>query len=47
MTATIDSGIEEQGEKALEVLMDFLIYQQRPERKHLYTEIKILLKECL
>ncbi len=47
VTATIDSGIEEQGEKALEVLMDFLIYQQRPERKHLYTEIKILLKECL
>lgn len=47
VTATLDSGIEEQGREALEVLMDDLIYARRPLRKHLYSEIKILLKESL
>ena len=47
VTATLDSDIEEQGKKALEVLLDYLIYDRRPVRKHLYSEIKILLKESL
>lgn len=47
VTATLDSDIEEQGRKSLEVLMDYLIYDRRPVRKHLYSEIKILLKESL
>lgn len=47
VTATLDSKIEEQGSKAVEVLMDYLIYDRRPPRKHLYSEIQILLKESL
>lgn len=47
VTATLDSEIEAQGRKSLEVLMDYLIYGKRPVRKHLYSEIKILLKESL
>lgn len=45
MTATLDSEIEAQGRKAISVLMDKLIYNKKPPRKHLYSEIKILLKE--
>lgn len=47
VTATLDSDIEKQGRKALEVLLDDLIYDRKPERRHLYSEIKILLKESL
>lgn len=47
VTATLDSDIEEQGKKALEVLLDDLIYDRKPEKKHLYSEIKILLRESL
>lgn len=47
VTATIDSEIEEQGKKAIEVLLDNLIYDRKPVRRHLYSEIKILLKESL
>ena len=47
VTATIDSEIEEQGRKALEVLMEYLIYGRKPEKRHLYSEIKILLRESL
>ena len=47
VTATLDSDIEEQGKKALEVLMDYLIYDRMPVRKHLYSEIKIMLKESI
>ena len=47
VTATLDSDLEEQGRKSLEVLMDYLIYDRKPVRKHLYSEIKILLKESL
>ncbi len=47
VTATIDSEIEEQGRKALEVLMEYLIYGKKPEKRHLYSEIKILLRESL
>lgn len=47
VTATLDSEIEQQGKKALEFLMDYLIYDKKPIKKHLYSEIKILLKESL
>ena len=47
ITATLDSEIEEQGKQAVEVLMDYLVYGKKPERKHLYSEIRILLKESL
>lgn len=47
ITATLDSEIEEQGKQAVEVLMDYLVYGKKPERKHLHSEIRILLKESL
>lgn len=47
ITATLDSEIESQGKKAVEVMMDYLIYQKRPERKQLYSNTQILLKESL
>lgn len=47
VTVTLDSDIEEQGRKAFKVLMDYLIYNIKPEKRHMYSDIKILLKECL
>lgn len=47
VTATLDSEIEEQGKRAVEVLMDFMVYGRRPERKHLYSETRILLRESI
>ena len=47
VTATLDSDIIEQGRWALQILMDYFIYDRKPPRKHRYTEIKILLKESL
>lgn len=47
VTATLDSEIEEQGRLSLEILLDYLIYNKKPVKKHLYSEIKIILKECL
>lgn len=47
VTVSLDSEIEKQGEKAVEVLMEYLIYDKNPPRRHLYTETKILLKESL
>lgn len=47
VTVTLDSDIEEQGRKSLEVLMDYLIYDRSPARKHMYSEIKIVLKESI
>lgn len=47
VTATIDSEVEKQGRQAMEVLLDNLIYEKKPVRKHLYSEIKILLKESI
>lgn len=47
VTATLDSEIEEQGRRAMEVLMDCLIYDRKPEKRHLYSETRILLKESL
>lgn len=47
VTATLDSEIEVQGRRAVEVMMDHLIYGKKPEKKHMYSETKILLKESL
>ncbi len=47
VTATINSDVMEQGEKALETLLDFLIYEREPEKGQIYSESKILLKESM
>lgn len=47
VTATLDSEIEAQGKESVEVLMNKLIYGKKPPRKHLYSNINILLKESL
>ncbi len=47
VTATLDSGIEDQGQRALGTLLDYLIFGTVPPHKHLYTETQILLKESL
>lgn len=47
VTATLDSKIIGQGKKAMAVLFDFLLYNKYPERRHLYTETNIILKESL
>lgn len=47
VTATLDSEIKKQGGMAVEVLMDVLVYDRKPPRKHLYSETKILMKESL
>lgn len=47
VTATLDSEIVSQGKRAMEVLMNYLIYDKKPQRKHLYSKINILLKESL
>lgn len=47
VTLTLDSKIVEQGKKAVEVLLDYLIYDKKPYRRHLYSDIQILVKESL
>lgn len=47
VTATIDSKIVEQGMKSISILMDYLIYDKRPDRKHCYTEIVVMVRESL
>lgn len=47
VTVTLGSGLIEQGSKSIEVLLDKLIYEKNPERKHLYSEIHVLVKESL
>lgn len=47
VTAALDSEIVSQGKRAMEVLMNYLIYDKKPQRKHLYSKINILLKESL
>lgn len=47
VTSTLDSGIQEQGRRALEILMDKLIYDRNPASKHLYSEIRIMVKESI
>lgn len=47
VTATLDSKIVEQGRTAVSLLMDYLIYDKKPNRKHCYTEIVVMVKESL
>ncbi|HIU76020.1 MAG TPA: LacI family DNA-binding transcriptional regulator [Candidatus Pelethocola excrementipullorum] len=42
---TIGSGLNDQGQQSIHVLMDYLVYGKKTEKKHLYTEIKVLVKE--
>lgn len=45
--ATITSELAIQGRRALNKLLDYIIYNRKPPRKHLYTNIQIVLKECI
>ncbi|MGL6199026.1 MAG: LacI family DNA-binding transcriptional regulator [Lachnospiraceae bacterium] len=47
VTMTLASGLEEQGGRAVQVLMDNLIYGKQTPKKHLYTDIGVLVKESL
>lgn len=47
VTMTLASGLEEQGSQAVQVLLDRLIYDKQTPRKHLYTDIGVLVKESL
>jgi len=47
VTLTLDSGIEEQGKQSINILMNYLIYDKKPHRKHCYTEINIMVKESI
>lgn len=47
VTLTLGSGLSEQGAKGIEVLLDKLIYDKHPYRKHLYSEIHAMVKESL
>lgn len=44
---TLDSGLAEQGRRSMELLLDCLIYDRKPESEYLYSENKILVKESL
>ena len=44
---TLGSGLSEQGKRSIEVLLDKLIYDRNPYRKHLYSEIHVMVKESL
>lgn len=44
---TITSQLLIQGRKSLSSLLDYLIYDKKTPRKHLYTNIQIILKECI
>lgn len=44
---TLVSSIEGQGKDALNILLDYLIYNKEPARKHLYSDTMIVLKESL
>ena len=45
--ATITSQLKVQGKQSIEYLLDYLVYDKKPPKKHLYTNIRILLKECI
>ena len=47
VTMTLGSGLSEQGKRSIEVLLDKLIYDRNPYRKHLYSEIHVMVKESL
>jgi len=47
VTMTLASGLEEQGSRSVQVLLDKLIYEKQTPRKHLYTDIGVMVKESL
>lgn len=47
VNVTLASGLKGQGETALKVLADWIIYEKKPKRKHLYSDIHILVPENL
>jgi len=47
ITMTLASGLEEQGGRAVQILMDKLIYEKQTSKKHLYTDIGVMVKESL
>ena len=44
---TIDSELERQGEIPVQIIMDQLVLKKAPPEQNIYTDIRILIKECL
>lgn len=44
---TIDSELERQGEIPVQIIMDRLVLKKAPPDENIYTDIRILIKECL
>ena len=44
---TIDSELERQGEIPVQIIMDQLVLKKAPPKQNIYTDIRILIKECL
>lgn len=47
VNCTLGSDVENQGRFPARMLLDYLIYNTVPEKRELFTEIKILVKECI
>lgn len=47
INVTLDSGLMKQGSKALQILLDKIIYEKIPDQEFYYTDIHILIKENL
>lgn len=45
INATLDSGLVKQGAKALQILLDQVIYGRIPQQEFYYTDIRILIRE--
>ena len=44
---TIESELEKQGELPVQIIMDEIVLKKDPDREHLFTDIRILVKECI
>ena len=44
---TIDSELERQGEIPVQIIMDELVLKKHPNEDNIFTDIRILIKECL
>ena len=44
---TIDSELERQGELPVQIIMDQLVLKKAPPSENIFTDIRILIKECL
>ena len=44
---TLGGNIKEQGSRSLEILMDDLLFEKKPESRYAYTDIRILVKESI